>query len=210
MHPGTISHQFFLRSATGPQRRTECPQHHHLLCPPGTAERLSLRHALANGGQLRICLRRIHPCDPVKRALHGPRAQRDHARASAPLPCTPPSPALSSLDQSCTKRIALHIPTDREEVFALFHDIRLEPSLVEMTVTHRMMMGMPALRMHERQPAHEAREIAVLVRPEHQMPMIGHQAIGKYPFARFSTWYTKLPGAARSGRPISRGLSDSS
>lgn len=39
------------------------------------------------------------------------------------------------------------------------------------------MMGMPALRMRDGNPAEHLGEFAVMTRPEQQMPVIGHQAI---------------------------------
>lgn len=38
---------------------------------------------------------------------------------------------------------------------------------------------MPALRMSQREPPRESRQLAALTRPHHQMPMVGHHAIGQ-------------------------------
>ncbi len=40
------------------------------------------------------------------------------------------------------------------------------------------MMGMPALRMRDGDPAENLREFPILSRPEKEMPVIGHQIIG--------------------------------
>src|SRR5438132_623558 len=42
-------------------------------------------------------------------------------------------------------------------------------------------MGMPALRMRHRQPAHPFRQVAVPARPDDQVPMIGQQTIRQEP-----------------------------
>src|SRR5438477_3869967 len=42
-------------------------------------------------------------------------------------------------------------------------------------------MGMPALRMRHRQPAHPFRQVAVPARPDDQVPMIGQETIGQEP-----------------------------
>jgi hypothetical protein len=106
---GTISHQFFLRSSPKPHRRTERPQRHHLFRPTGTAERLTLRYALANGSQLRIGLRGIHPRHPLTRSFDGPLAQRHEADSPDTVPRTAPSPLLGSLHEPGAQRIALDI-----------------------------------------------------------------------------------------------------
>jgi len=35
---------------------------------------------------------------------------------------------------------------------------------------------LPALRVRERQRSHERGQLAIFLRPEHQMPMVGHDA----------------------------------
>src|SRR5262249_22720786 len=47
-----------------------------------------------------------------------------------------------------------------------------------------MAVGMPALGVGQRQPADQPREFAILPRPNHQVPMIGHEAIGQQPSLR--------------------------
>jgi len=47
-----------------------------------------------------------------------------------------------------------------------------------------MPMRVPALRVRQRQPAHEPRQLPVILRPNHQMPVIGHQTPIQYPHPR--------------------------
>ena len=56
---------------------------------------------------------------------------------------------------------------------------RLEPVLVKMTLTHAIPEGTPSLGMCLGKKRHECRKVAILARPQHEVPMVGHQAIGK-------------------------------
>ncbi len=46
-----------------------------------------------------------------------------------------------------------------------------------MPVAHAVAMLLPVPRMRDRQLLHEGAQVPVVLRPEHQMPMVGHQAI---------------------------------
>ena len=54
----------------------------------------------------------------------------------------------------------------------------LEPALVNRSGARRMVMGVPALRVGDGEESHEFAELAVPLWPEHEVPMVGHQAIG--------------------------------
>ena len=45
-------------------------------------------------------------------------------------------------------------------------------------------MSVPTLRVCERQRARETRQFAVLARPDHQVPVVGHHAISQKPCPR--------------------------
>src|SRR3990167_5467588 len=70
---------------------------------------------------------------------------------------------------------------------------RFESSLVEMAMPHGVMMRMPSLGVRQREPAHEAREIPIVIRPQHQMPVIGHQAVGEDPHGHSLTRLRQHP-----------------
>ena len=59
------------------------------------------------------------------------------------------------------------------------HGERPEPPLINVPGAGRLMLGMPALCMSQRQPPHELRQLAVGARQEQQVEMCGHQAIGQ-------------------------------
>ena len=56
----------------------------------------------------------------------------------------------------------------------------LEPPLIDMPCAHRLPMSVPALGVRQAQPSDERREVAVVARPQHQMPMVGHHAVGQH------------------------------
>ena len=55
----------------------------------------------------------------------------------------------------------------------------LESALVEMAGSRRMVMRVPAHRVRVRDATQKRGQLAVLHRPQHEMPMIGHHAIGQ-------------------------------
>ena len=54
---------------------------------------------------------------------------------------------------------------------------RLESPLIHGPGPRRVMMRMPALHMGDGDPAQHFRELAIMARPEQQVPLIGHQTI---------------------------------
>ena len=59
------------------------------------------------------------------------------------------------------------------------HHEGLKPTLVEMAAAGTAPVGVPALGMGQGEQAHEGGEVIVAPRPEDQVPMIGHEAIGE-------------------------------
>src|SRR5260370_29915898 len=56
---------------------------------------------------------------------------------------------------------------------------RFETPLIQMTASNILIVGMPSLRVGQRQPMHEIGQLAILAGPQHQVPMVWHQAIGE-------------------------------
>jgi hypothetical protein len=56
---------------------------------------------------------------------------------------------------------------------------RFETPLIQMTASNILIMRMPSLRMGQRQPMPEIGQLAILAGPQHQVPMVWHQAIGE-------------------------------
>lgn len=63
-------------------------------------------------------------------------------------------------------------------MFIGLHGKRLKSALIDRAGAGAVVMRMPALRMGDRDPAEHLGEFAILPRPEEEMPMIGHEAIG--------------------------------
>ena len=53
------------------------------------------------------------------------------------------------------------------------------PPLVQVARAARVMMSMPAHGVGEGQPAEKPGQFAIGLRPEHEMPVIGHHAVGQ-------------------------------
>lgn len=51
--------------------------------------------------------------------------------------------------------------------------------LVEMPLPRRPVVGIVSLGVSQRQPLAKPRHAAIDTRPDNQMPMVGHQAVGK-------------------------------
>jgi hypothetical protein len=52
-----------------------------------------------------------------------------------------------------------------------------ESSLIERAGSGRVMVRVPALSMGHGEQAHEFAQFPVLARPEHEMPVVGHQTV---------------------------------
>jgi hypothetical protein len=50
----------------------------------------------------------------------------------------------------------------------------LEPTLIEMPMSHRVVGVLPSLRVGQRQPAEKAGQFAVPLWPEYHVPVVGH------------------------------------
>ena len=95
------------------------------------------------------------------------------------MPGTTPPPVLGSFHESRTHRIALHISTDREAILIRLNWKRLEAPLIDVALADAVTMLMPALGMREGQPIHEPREVAIVAWPDHEMPVVWHDAVGQ-------------------------------
>jgi len=64
-------------------------------------------------------------------------------------------------------------------MFIGFHRERLEAALIQMAAADVLVMGVPALRVGQRQPVHEIGEFAIAFGPKDEVPVVGHQAVRK-------------------------------
>jgi hypothetical protein len=61
------------------------------------------------------------------------------------------------------------------------HWERLESALIEVAGAGRVVVSVPSLGVRHGEPAHELREVAIGARPEQEMEVVGHHAIGQQP-----------------------------
>ena len=71
---------------------------------------------------------------------------------------------LRTTDHGLTTNVSLDIAVQRQIVLVRLDRERLESSLVQMAAADILVVGMPALRVPQRQPAYEIRQFAVLLR----------------------------------------------
>lgn len=96
-----------------------------------------------------------------------------------PSPEAAPPPVLRPANQVRSQGVSLDIAAHGEEMVFRLDRERLEASLIHVAGTATVPMGMPPLRVREGKPSDKPRQFAVGVRPDHEVPMIRHQAPGK-------------------------------
>ena len=69
--------------------------------------------------------------------------------------------------------------TYRQKMFIGPHGKRLKSALIDRPGAGAMMMRMPPLGMRDRDPAEHLGEFAIMPRPQEEVPMIRHEAIGR-------------------------------
>ena len=129
--------------------------------PGFAAERLAALHTATQRRQLRLRLRLIHMPQPRRRPGQRPLAQRRTIGNSPTRGQTPPKPLFGPTHQSRSKCITLHIAADRPIMVILRNGKRFVSALIQRPAADVSVMGMPALRVRERQPVNEIRKFAV-------------------------------------------------
>ncbi len=170
-------------SAAWPQRAVQaqllgCSPH-----PRARSERPATLHTAPEGVQFRFRLRFIYPVEPVSWPLQRPRCEPRGCRAFAlsSTPQTRPAPVLCTNDQIRAQRIALDVPAHDQKMTIRLHREGFEAPLVQMAGSGRAMMCMPALGVGQRHPGHELGELPISPWPQHEMPVVGHDAVGEDP-----------------------------
>ena len=96
-----------------------------------------------------------------------------------PRPQAAPAPVLRPRDQPSPHSIPLDVPQDDQQMFVALHREALEPSLIQMTVPDGPVRDPPTHRMRVCQPTEEGRHLAVCVRPDGEVPVVGQDAVGQ-------------------------------
>jgi hypothetical protein len=93
-----------------------------------------------------------------------------------------PKPGFCPLDEAGTDRIAFDGAEHGQQVVVFLDGKRSEPALPDMAAAVIVLMVAPHMRGE--QPHHVIAEFAVLLRPQYEVEMIGHQAITEQPHSR--------------------------
>lgn len=101
-----------------------------------------------------------------------------------PVPKAAPAPLLGAGNHVRTQRIALDIATDGVEVIVLLNWKRLEAALIHGARADGAMGQVPAAGVRVGEPAKVVGEVAILARPDYQVPMVGHNREGEQPHLR--------------------------
>ena len=181
MVSGTVVHEYFPGTAFIASCGDEAEPLDHRGYPLHFAEWLAADHTLPQTLQILSPFVRIHPAHPGGRSRDWPLTHQGLLLGVAiglPPQATPP-PGFCWCDQSRSERVAFHRATHRQKMFIGLYDKGFEAALIEMSCSHRLPMGMPPLRMGEREPVHEARQVAILSWLNDEIPVVGHDAVGR-------------------------------
>jgi len=181
--PKKVSGTFFQVpwSAAGPDCCLKAQSLDDSRGPPFVAIRCPPRDRTPNGRQLGFGLRGVHVLQPACVASDGPRCQDRFLTSISmmPSPEAAPPPVLRPANQVRSQGVSLDIAAHGEEMVFRLDRERLEASLIHVAGTATVPMGMPPLRVREGKPSDKPRQFTVGVRPDHEVPMIRHQAPGK-------------------------------
>lgn len=135
---------------------------------------------VANGRQLGLRLRLVEKAQPVPWFGEWPSVKSYRTRRVPARPGAAPSPMFSAGAEISPQSVPLRVAADRQEVFVLLYRKRLESPLINWAGSRGAAAGVPALTVRHGEPAHVFRKCIVLLRPEQQMPMVRHDALGQH------------------------------
>ena len=125
----------------------------------------------------------VHPRRPVFRQRHGTVAQHDRlvgfgfgANGQA-APC----PIAAAFDRRRPPGVAFDVPQQRQVIAVALDGKAFVTPLIDMSDADGLVGGVPAVGVRGRDPLHKRRQVAVRPRPQHQVPVVAHQAIAAQP-----------------------------
>lgn len=152
---------------------------HELLSPIVVAEGGSTPCAGAQRCQFLIALRFVHERTPVIGSLDRPVAEQVGVAAGFAAPQAAPAPVLGAWHEAGAQRVAFDISQYDQQVEVGLDGEGFEASLIEVAGARGVVMRVPALGVGVGQPLHEVTELAVGLRPQGQVPVVGHEAPGE-------------------------------
>jgi len=126
----------------------------------------------------------VDPSQPVASGRKRPFAGRRQPlgqRADDAFGKSGPFPCFGSLRQAGAQWVSLDIAKHREQVLVALDREAFETALIQWPGTRRVVVGVPALCVRDGDEPEELRELSIFRRPQHHVPMIGHQAIAQQP-----------------------------
>lgn len=135
--------------------------------------------ALSDPLHLCLCHWPIHPQKPRFWSRHRSGVYTRSLHWGTPLPRARPTPVFGSCSQLGSDWILFDVPQHCQQMHVMFNWKRFEPALPHMPTG--IMPPMVATNMRGQQPAHPRAQVAIMVWPECQMKMVGHETIGQQP-----------------------------
>jgi hypothetical protein len=167
------------RPAQRLERTLQAQSPRRLVLPGHVPKRRPTPHRTPQRRQL---ARRLDPVDvlqPTQRQGQGPAVQQIQTPTLDP-PCqTRPRPPFGPQHQMGTQGVAFDITANDEKVIVLLDRKALEAALVERTGAAAVVVGVPPHGMRQGQPVQEVGQLAVLLRPQDEVEVVGHEAIGQ-------------------------------
>ena len=155
------------------------------LLPGLAAERLAPCDAAADRLHFRLGLWTVHVLHPTPPQRNGRVRQQRllfFVAANPPIKAAPP-PAFRLSHQARPQRVPLDVPQHGRQVVVAGDRERLEAALINVAHAGGAVMGVEPLRMRDRQPAKELRNLLVptAAGPDDEMPVVAHQHVGQNP-----------------------------
>ncbi len=150
-----------------------------LLLPHRRAIRRPTPQRPAQRFQFARCLHAVDVFQPAYRQRNRSSVQKIQTAALDP-PCqTRPRPPFGAPHQLSAQGVAFDVSANGEKVLVFLNGEGLEAALVERPGTAAVVVRMPTHGMGQGQPVEEIREFAVLMRPENEVEVVGHEAVGQ-------------------------------
>src|SRR5438876_12446033 len=90
-----------------------------------------------------------------------------------------PWPGLRPVHEARTQGVSFDVPKYRDQMIIILYRKRLESALPDMPAV--LIVTEIAAHMGGEQPVHPSSQVAVTVGPQHQVKVVGHQAVGQKP-----------------------------
>jgi hypothetical protein len=173
------------QAAQGLERARQSQTLGRLLLPQRRPIKRSTPQRPPQRRQFRRRLSTIDVFQPIRRHGYRPGVQKVQPSALN-RPCQArPRPAFGPLHQSGRQGIAFDVAANGEEVFVFFNGKGLKAALVKRPGTAAVVVRVPTHGMRQGQPMQELGQFAVLMGPDNEVEVIGHEAIGQQAHGHF-------------------------